>query len=103
MEKSIYVDELAEKELNKLSQVVEENFRGYLSVLEEIGVLSFPEARKVNRDLFEIRVQYDGSYRGFYAYVGKELIILLHVYRKKTQKAPIRNIKVAQQRLKKYK
>lgn len=103
MKKVVYIDEHAEKELDKFSKTIKDDFLSYVNVLEEIGFLSFPEAKKITRELFEIRVQHEGSYRCFYAYIKKEFVIILHFYKKKTQKAPIKNIKTAKQRLKKYK
>jgi phage-related protein len=103
MGKTIYIDEIAEKDLNKLPEQIESKFREYLDLLEMAGKLTFPEARKITRDIFEIRIQHQGSYRAFYAYVGEDFIVLLHLYTKKTQKSPLRHIKTAEQRLKKYK
>ena len=41
-------------------------------------------------------------YRSLYAYLGKEVIIILSAFIKKTQKTPIKEIQKARNRLKKY-
>ena len=52
--------------------------------------------------LFEIRVTHEGIFRGLYAYVMRDLIIMLHFFKKKTQKTPSRSIAIAQKRFKMY-
>jgi phage-related protein len=62
----------------------------------EFGVLlKLPHARPVEAGLWELRA---GSTRVFYfAYVGRRFI-LLHGYRKRSQKAPKREIETALRR-----
>ena len=103
MRKVVYIDKRAEKELSKFSEIIQDNFFSYINILEEVGFLEFPEARKISGELFEIRIQNKENYRGFYAYIKKEFVVVLYFYKKKTQKAPINNINVAKERLKKYK
>ena len=103
MKKIIFIDASAEKDLGKLPEEIEKKFRAYLDLLEITGTLTFPEARKVTQELFEIRVQHKGIYRGFYAYVNGNVVVLLHIYVKKTQKTPLKHLKTAIQRLGKYK
>ena len=103
MGKFLYIDRRAEAELMHFSEAVETDFRALFTLLEERGALDFPEARKITPDLFELRVRLEGSYRGFYAYLDADAIVVLHCYQKKTQKAPARNLKTAQQRLQRYK
>ncbi|MEK6815410.1 MAG: type II toxin-antitoxin system RelE/ParE family toxin [Nitrospirota bacterium] len=59
--------------------------------------------RQVRGKLWEIRIQDGGAVRIFYVTRGAEgegRLILLHAYRKKTQKAPLREIEVAERRMK---
>ncbi len=70
--------------------------------MELEGKLDLPHSKKVTRNLFEIRVKFQGEYRGFYAYIGKLDIVILHFFRKKTQKTPIKDLELAQRRLKQY-
>jgi len=102
MKKVVRVDYRAEKELLSFSNEVQKEFRANFRALELKGKLDFPEAKKLTRDLYEIRVNLEGAYRGFYAYASREYIIVLHLFRKKTQKTPIKNLKLAEKRLKSY-
>ncbi|MBI1975380.1 MAG: type II toxin-antitoxin system RelE/ParE family toxin [Parcubacteria group bacterium] len=63
---------------------------------------AFPDARKITRDIFEIRVMHEGTYRGFYAYLGHPNIVILHFFQKKTQRTPVKHIKLAERRLQDY-
>lgn len=102
MKKEVFYDKNALKELKKFSDAVQKEFQAYIAILAEEGRLEFPEAKKISKNLFEIRVIHKGLYRGLYAYVKKDYIILLHFFQKKTKKTPLKNIKLAQQRLKRY-
>lgn len=102
MNKIIYVDENAKKELNALEEIVQIEFYSQFKVLEEEGRLDYPTAKKIEKNLFEIRIRIQGSYRGFYAYIQDEYIVILHIFQKKTQKTPLKNIKLAKRRLKQY-
>jgi phage-related protein len=102
MKKRIIIDSRAEKELKKFSEKVQLEFEGFIRILKTQGKIGFPEGKKIGRNLFEIRVKTGGAYRGFYAYIGKEGILILHFFRKKSQKTPLKNIKVAERRLREY-
>lgn len=102
MKKRIFLDKNAEKELRQLSEKVQLEFEAFFKILELEGKLDFPQAKKITKDLFEIRIKLKGEYRGFYAYVGKLDIIVLHFFRKKAQKTPIKDVELAQRRLKQY-
>ena len=102
MKKNIFVDKNAEKELREFGEEIQLEFEAYFKILELEGKLDFPQAKKITKDLFEIRIQLQGEYRGFYVYIGKLDIVILHFFRKKTQKTPIKDIELAQRRLKQY-
>ena len=102
MKKNIFVDKNAQKELREFSEEIQVEFEAYFKILELEGKLDLPHAKKVTRDLFEIRIKLKGEYRGFYAYIGKLDIVILHFFRKKTQKTPIKDLELAQRRLKLY-
>lgn len=55
--------------------------------------------RQIRGRLWEIKIQATSGYRIFYVCIAKTLVVLLHAYRKQSQKAPLREIKVAEQRL----
>lgn len=102
MKKKIFLDKNAAFELKKFDEEVQIEFAAYFQILKEKGKLEFPESKKITKNLFEIRVKLKGEYRGFYVYFGKVYIIILHFFRKKTQKTPMKNIKTAERRLKQY-
>lgn len=102
MRKEVFYDKNALKELQGLNNEVQKEFQAYIAILASEGRLEFPEARKIAKNLFEIRISQEDAYRAFYAYVRKEHVVLLHFFQKKTQKTPLRSIKLAEQRLKKY-
>lgn len=102
MKKNVLIDKNAEKELRGFGEEVQLEFEAYIKILELEGKLDFPSARKVTKDIFEIRVKLKGEYRGVYAYIGKLDIVILHFFRKKTQKTPIKDLELAQRRLRQY-
>src|SRR3989344_4669732 len=102
MGKEVFYDRNALKKLQGFSVAAQKEFQTYITLLASEGKLEFPEAKKVTKELFEIRVAQDGSYRGFYAYLKGRYVVILHFFQKKTQRTPLRNIKLAQQRLKRY-
>ncbi len=102
MKKNIFVDRNAQKELREFDEEVQLEFEAYFKVLEIEGKLDLPYAKKVTRDLFEIRIKLKGEYRGFYAYIRKLDIVVLHFFRKKAQKTPIKDLELAQRRFRLY-
>ncbi len=102
MRKEIFYDKGAVEELHTFSEEVQKEFQAYIALLASEGKLEFPEARKITKELFEIRISQGGAYRSFYAYLKGQYIVILHFFRKKTQKTPLKNIKIAEQRLRKY-
>lgn len=71
-----------------------------LELIEEEGLrapgVSF---RQIDGKLWEIRVMTGGSARVFYVCRTADEIVLLHGYKKQSQKAPAREIEVAQRRM----
>ncbi len=102
MKKEIIYDQNALEELDQLDRDVQKCFAKYIALLETDGRLEFPDARKITRDIFEIRVSQEGIYRGFYAYISHPDIVILHFFQKKTNKTPSKAIKLAERRLQKY-
>lgn len=71
--------------------------RNALRLLQEFGTnLSMPHAKQIKGKLWELR---PGGVRLFYfAYIGQRFVIL-HGYRKQSQKAPDREIEIAMRRM----
>lgn len=102
MKKSILLDPKAEKELSALPVNIQKEFSAYFHLLKETGRLEYPQAKKIDQNLFEVRIKIKNTYRGLYAYIKRNRIIILHIFQKKTQKTPSKNLKTAHQRLKLY-
>lgn len=102
LRKKVFLDRNAQEELHDFPEYVQIEFEAYFDILKSEGKLEYPYSKKIDRNLFEIRVKYKGEFRGFYAYLAKEYILILHFFQKKSQKTPIKNVKTAKRRLKNY-
>lgn len=70
-----------------------------IDLLEKHGsYLAMPHAKKLSKDLYELRIRGKQEVRILYAFVGKN-IYLLHAFKKQTQKTPSREITTALPRL----
>ena len=70
----------------------------YLAIVERLerdGYLIEPFAKKVARDLFEIRIRRGRQVRVFYCYDVGDLVVGVHAFVKKTQKTPQQELKQA--------
>lgn len=66
--------------------------------IQELGLAeSGADVKGIEGKLKEIRVS---AHRAFFVLVTGDLMVILHAYRKKTQKAPPAEIAIAQQRMK---
>ncbi len=71
------------------------------SLLENIGpAAGMPYVRWLGGGLYEIRVRDRQELRVFYGFVGKETIVLLHGFIKKTFTIPAKELNIARRRLK---
>lgn len=76
-----------------------------LAVLEDIIENRFNakgcQFRQLEGKLWEIKIKSpSGGYRLLYVTIASELIFILHAFKKKTQKTPIKELNVARKRLK---
>lgn len=75
-----------------------------VEALEQIERHGFDAPRVVFRQirgkLWEIKIEAKLSHRIFYASIDRDEIVLLHAYEKKSQKAPVAEIAVAERRMK---
>ncbi len=70
-----------------------------IDLLEKHGqFLGMPHAKKLNSELYELRIRGKQEARIVYAFAGKK-IYLLHAFKKQTQKTPLREIHTAIKRL----
>lgn len=104
MKKSVRFDHNALKEMNKMHIEAIKELKAIVNILEEHGELHEPLGKKMSghKNLYEIRVRKNGQFRGFYAYLINDIVIILHIFQKKSQKTPLRGIDTALKRLKNY-
>lgn len=60
--------------------------------------LGMPYGKKIDKDIWELRISGKDAIRVFYT-VRKDEIILLHIFKKKTEKIPKNEIELARRRL----
>jgi len=74
-----------------------------LSCLKNIEDLGFDspivQFRHIRGKLWEIKIQASNGYRFFYVGLHSDVLVLLHAYKKQSQKAPIKEITIAEKRL----
>ena len=76
-----------------------------MELMEKHGAnLGEPHTKSLGGDLFEIRAKAkEGIGRGFFCYMQGKQIIILHVFVKKDQKIPKKDLALARERLKEVK
>ena len=74
---------------------------GCLTNIEELGFDSpRVQFRQIKGSLWEIKIKTSRSgYRFFYVCIQKEIIVLLHAYKKQSQKAPRQELDLAEKRM----
>lgn len=84
---------------SKDAQTKSKFFRQY-DLLSQYGPhLGFPHCKKITKLIYELRIRGENEIRIFYSLVRGEYI-LLHVFKKKSQKTPLSELNVAEKRLK---
>lgn len=78
-----------------------------LKVLDDIREKGFKatgcEFRQIDGELWEIKIRLSkGGYRIFYVIANIDIMILLHSYRKQSQKAPQKELNIAFKRMKDF-
>ena len=92
-----YLESLSNKQVEKVFFVLDlvENF--------DIVPRKFFKKLESTDDIWEVRVQFGNNiFRLFGFFDGNDLVVLNHAFTKKTQKIPKKEIKIAEQRKKKY-
>lgn len=85
-----YIDRLTKEEQAKI--------RNEFRLLAEFGpALGMPHARMIKGKLWELR---PGNFRFFYFTVIEQRFVILHGYRKQSQKAPRQEVDIAMKRMK---
>ena len=92
----VFIKSLGEKARTKVANT--------LDYLEEFGItLVSPHLKKLTgTSLWELRILGADSIRIFYITITGRIFLLLHGFKKKSQKTPKREIVIAQKRLEEY-
>jgi phage-related protein len=67
----------------------------YLAMIERLeqdGYLIEPFAKKLDKELFEIRIRRGRQVRVLYYYDDGDIVVGVHAFVKKTQKTPVREV-----------
>jgi len=102
VKKVVEIDNRAIREINTFDLEVKEKITAAFDALERDGFLYEPYAKRITKELFEIRVSHRGQWRVLSAYIAEKKIIILSAFHKKTQKTPEKEIKKAFKRLKQH-
>lgn len=69
-----------------------------IDLLEKYGpLLGMPHSKHINKNIFELRVRGNIEVRVFYTFYCNK-IILLHAFKKKCQKIPVKELFIAEER-----
>ncbi len=92
VEKNIFIHPNAQKEIKGYREKIRKEFYQLFRELYSLGKLEYPKSKKLrNYDLFEVRIQSQEAYRTMYCYY-KDVIVVLSVFQKKSQKTPQKEI-----------
>ena len=96
-----YINELNQKAINsKKDRIILKKILEYIKILERYRTRAgLPYMKYIQDDIWELRPIKD---RIFFAYYKENTFLLLHYYKKKTRKAPQREIQKAIDNLKEY-
>lgn len=92
-----YLDTLSNKQVEKVFFV--------LDLIETIDLVprKFFKKLEATNDIWEVRIQHGNNIFRLFGFLdGNALVVLNHGFTKKTQKAPQKEIKIAEQRKKDY-
>ncbi|MEX0934968.1 MAG: type II toxin-antitoxin system RelE/ParE family toxin [Candidatus Paceibacterota bacterium] len=96
----IYALQPVEKFIRSLQPRLEARVHRMIDVLSAAdGNLGMPYSRKIDTDLFELRITGNNHVRIFYTY-QKNAVVLLHAFKKKSGRIPKKEIDTALARLK---
>ncbi len=101
---SLSGDKPVEEFIKSLDEKVRLKVSRTLDLLEAFGLEgAYPHVKKLTgTSLWEIRILGANSIRIFYVTITGKIFLLLHGFKKKTQKTPSREIAIAQKRLNEY-
>ncbi len=89
--------------IKNLTDESQSEFVNTVRKLDEQGFLTVPNGKKLDKDLFEIRLIKDQNIRVFYFYAKVNIIYGVHAFEKKTQHTAKHEIKQAKKIIRKLK
>lgn len=94
-----------QKFIDNLELKAQAKVRNTIHLLSEFGTrLSSPYVKKIiGTELWELRILGEDSIRILYIAITNKTFLLLHAFKKKKQKTPLKEIKTALNRLQDYK
>ena len=97
-------DKPVEKFINQLEEKTQVKVTRMLDLLEEFGIkIGLPHAKKlIGTDLWELRILGANNIRILYISMHNRIFLLLHAFKKKTQRIERKEIKIALDRLNEY-
>jgi len=101
----VYYNSKVEVKILAWPQKLLERYLRIVNLIESEGAnLRMPLARALGDGLFEIRVKAkDGIGRAFFCYAVKQEVMVLHGFIKKTRETPLKELKLAQKRMREVK
>jgi len=95
--------DLIEEYLNKQNKRVKDEIIAFIKEFQIERIFRKPPySKKIHCDIFELRIKVGDHYRILYAFFYKDSVILLHIFKKKTNKIPKKELDLALRRLKDY-
>lgn len=87
--------------IDSLELKAQSKVRSSINLLENFGILvGLPHVKKLaGTDLWELRIVGSDSIRIFYITIAGKIFLLLHGFKKKKNKTPSKEIKIAEERL----
>lgn len=100
-----YYNQSVKKDEKNLPLSIRAKFEAILDKMMEYGSdLGLPFTRAMEKGLFEIRAKgQEGIARGFFCTISNNTIVILHIFIKKTEATPKKELELAIKRLKEVK
>ena len=97
-------EKLVEEFFDSLDRKANLKIRRAFELLETFGLEGgYPHVKKlIGTDLWEYRILGSDSIRIFYVSMTGKIFLILHGFKKKKQRTPTKEIKIAQERLAEY-
>lgn len=99
--KIAYYNETVERDVHRLEKTIKAKYMAITDMMLEYGPnLGMPHTKAMGKGLFEIRAKGQaGIARGFFCTIANNTIIILHVFVKKTQATPKKELELAKKRM----